>query len=146
MEQVHWHLLLNHYPIVATLIAAILLVAGLVSKNKALRRSALIIMVSSALITIPVFLTGEGAEEVVEHIEGITHDIIHEHEEMGEKAMWVVQVMGALALISLLLMRRKHALEKIVTIITLLASLAAFGLMARTSQTGSHIRHSEIRE
>lgn len=146
MEQVHWHLLLNHYPLVAIIIAAILLVAGMVSKNKGLRRAALIIMVSSALITIPVFLTGEGAEEVVEEMEGITHDIIHEHEEMGEKAMWAVQAMGVLALVSLLLMRKKHALEKMVTIITLLVSLSAFGLMARTSQTGAHIRHSEIRE
>jgi hypothetical protein len=146
MEAAHWHLLLNHLPIVGTLIAAVLLIAGLAMKNRGVIHSSLVIMVICALFTIPVTLTGEGAEETVEHIEGITHGIIHEHEEAGEKAAWFMYGLGAFALLSLLLSKRKHALAKIVTILTLLLSLTAFYFMFRTGQSGAHIRHSEIRK
>lgn len=144
MNEAHLHLLLNHFPVVSTLIAAILLVAGFISKNNGITKSALIIMVLSALVTIPVFFTGEGAEEVVEHIEGVTHDSIEEHEEMGEKAAWIMYAMGALALLSVVLITKKHALARLVTIITLLLSFLAFGMMMRTGQSGGHIRHTEI--
>jgi uncharacterized membrane protein len=146
MSEAYLHLLLNHFPAVAALVAVGLLIAGLVSRNNGIVRSALIVLILSALVTIPVFLTGEGAEEVVEHIEGVTHDSIEEHEEMGEKAMWIMEGMGVLALISLILNYRRHALARLITILTLLTALVAFGMMWRTGQTGSHIRHTEIKE
>lgn len=146
MNEAYLHLLLNHFPIVATLIAAVLLIAGLLAKNNGIIKSALIIMVFSALFTVPVFLTGEGAEEAVEHIEGVTHDSIEEHEEMGEKAAWVMYAMGALALLSAILIRKKHALARLITIVTLLLSFAAFGMMMRTGLSGGHIRHTEIQQ
>ena len=74
----------------------------------------------------------------------MSHDTIHEHEEMGEKAMWVMYAMGAFALLSVVLIRKKHALANMITIITLLISFVAFGMMMRTGQSGGHIRHTEI--
>lgn len=144
MDAVHWHLLLNHFPIVATLVASLLLIAGLGMKSRGMIHSSLFIMVVCALLAIPVFYTGEEAEETVEHIEGISHDVIHEHEEMAEKSIWFMYSLGALALLSLLLSIKKHPLAKLLTFLTLLLSFAAFYFMARTSQTGSHIRHTEI--
>ena len=40
-----------------------------------------------AVLTIPVFLTGEETEESVEHLAGVSHDLIEEHEELAEKAI-----------------------------------------------------------
>ena len=50
-------------------------------KSEELKRLSCYVFVLMALLTIPVYLTGEGAEEIVEHLPGVPHELIEEHEE-----------------------------------------------------------------
>ena len=63
MILVHLHLLLNHWPIIGTLIAFALYSFSFVGKNEDLRRSGLIIFAAIALLTIPTFVSGVAAKQ-----------------------------------------------------------------------------------
>ena len=64
MDQTHVHLVLTHFPIVGTIIGIGIMAYGVLAKNDAIKKTALIIFILMALLTIPVFLTGEAAEEI----------------------------------------------------------------------------------
>jgi uncharacterized membrane protein len=145
MDATHLHLLLNHFPIVGTIIGIGILAYGLFSKNNSIKKIALSIFIIMAIITIPVFLTGEGAEETVEHLQGVSEELIEEHEELAEKAIWLMMVLGILSLTSLYAMAKNKPFAKMLTIISFMVSLATFGFFAKVGNLGGQIRHTEIR-
>jgi hypothetical protein len=98
-----------------------------------------------AILTIPVFLTGEEAEETVEHITGVSEQLIENHEELAEKAIWSMGLLGALSLINFFAIVKKLSFAKTISIITLIVSLGTFVHFAKVGSTGGEIRHSEIR-
>jgi len=145
MDATHLHLVLTHFPIVGTIIGIAILVYGLFSKNLEIQKVALVTFVLMSIVTIPVFLTGGEAEETVEHIAGVSEQIIEDHEELAEKAIWLMGLLGVLSLIGFYAMVKKRSFAKTVTIITLVISLGTFGIFAQVGNLGGQIRHSEIR-
>lgn len=146
MDATHLHLALAHFPIIGTIIGTLLLAYGLIIKNLDIQKVALVTFVVMALATIPVFLTGEEAEEVVEHLPGFSKNIIHNHEELAEKAIWLMGALGVLSLIAFSSIFKKFSFAKTITWITLIVSLVTFVLFAQVGNLGGQIRHSEIRE
>ena len=69
MDATHLHLMLTHFPIVGTIIGIGVLAYGQFINNNSIKKLALAIFIVMSILTIPVFLTGEGAEETVEHLE-----------------------------------------------------------------------------
>jgi uncharacterized membrane protein len=98
MNQAHLHLLLNHLPILGTLFGLLILAGGFLLKNDTVKRTALGIFVLSAILAIPAYLTGEGAEEVVEGLPGVTENLIEAHEDMANIFLWMVGALGLIAL------------------------------------------------
>lgn len=103
------------------------------------------IIIATAVCAIPVFLSGEEAEETVEHIAGISENLIEEHEEIAEKAIWAIEILGLLAILALFAIIKNAYFEKALIIITLLTAIATFGFFIKVGSSGGHIRHSEIR-
>jgi len=60
-EFAHLHLLLNHFPIIGTMVGLGLFLLPLSKKNQDLRRASYIIFAAIALIAIPTFMTGYSA-------------------------------------------------------------------------------------
>lgn len=145
MDAVHIHLMLTHFPIIGTLLAIGVLLYGLIIRSDQVKIAALGLMVAMALVAIPVFLTGEGAEEAVEHLAGVSETIIEAHEELAEKAIWLMGALGVISLINLVLIARKAAVARVLTFVTLLAASTTFGVFAKVGNLGGQIRHSEIR-
>ena len=106
---------------------------------------ALVFIVLVSLATIPVYLTGEPAEEVIEDLPGISEERIEEHEEQAEIAFILVEVAGALALITLFARRYSDKLGRRVAILTLVVLIISGGLIAWTANLGGEIQHQEIR-
>ena len=79
MDLAHLHLLLNHFPIIGTMLGTVLLLYALIKKEGNLQRAVLVIWVLMAALTPIVMNTGEEAEEKVEVIAGIQEDAIKEH-------------------------------------------------------------------
>lgn len=146
MNEAHLHLLVNHFPIMGSFFSLIILGAGFITKNATVRKTAYALLVFSALMTLPAFFSGEGAEEMVEAIPGVSHDTIHEHEETAELALWISQLAGIAAALALYFEITLHRLARVTSIVTLVLNIALFGSMTRTGNTGGKIRHPEIEE
>ncbi|MGB7208450.1 MAG: hypothetical protein WBD27_07310 [Pyrinomonadaceae bacterium] len=145
MDALHIHLLLNHFPVIGTLIGLTLLVLGFVSKSDAIKRASLAVFLGIALLTIPVYLTGEPAEESVERSVGVSKALIEDHEDAAMPALIAMEITGFFALIGLFVSFRAPRFANVSFAAALILSLVTFGLMARTANLGGQIRHVEIR-
>jgi hypothetical protein len=71
----------NHIPVIGIVIGLAILVFALVWRSTDLKRFALIYFVALGLMTVVVYLTGEPAEEAIEHMAGISESAIEKHED-----------------------------------------------------------------
>ncbi|HET7460515.1 MAG TPA: hypothetical protein VFJ82_04680 [Longimicrobium sp.] len=145
MNPAHLHLVVNHVPVFGTIFAALLIGWGLLRKSEEVLRLGLIVAVLIGIVTWGVQLTGEPAEHALSGTQGFQRRLAHEHEEAAEIAMIVTAVAGVLALVTLLLVRRRHRAGRGLAIVTLLAALAGFGLVSRAALLGGEITHPEAR-
>src|SRR5947209_1151039 len=146
MNLAHLHLLLNHFPIIGTVVALGLFIVSFIGKNDDLKRSSLIIFAAIALITLPAFFSGIGAQRVVRKDAGVSTAVIDRHEGAAILAMFLMLITGALALVELW-KRRRIVTEKLWSgnlLAILLFSVITAGVMARVGTTGGDIRHPEI--
>ena len=90
------------------------------------------------------YLTGEGAEETVESIQGISKDIIEHHEDFAAFALISLLILGAASIAGLFMTVKKSTYAKGAAVIILIMSLISFGLTAWTGYLGGQIRHTEI--
>ena len=145
MNEAHFHLVVNHLPIVGILIGILVLVMGFILKKSEVKVTALGIFVFSALASIAAFYSGEGAEEIVERIPGISETLINQHEESAELFFTIVLILGAVSLGAMFLEIKKSKLSKFGFILVILLVLAAGVLAKNVGTTGGEIRHTEIR-
>lgn len=147
MSFAHLHLLLNHFPIIGSIIALGLFLTGFVGKNEGLRRASLILFVALALLTLPTFFSGIGARAAIKDQPGISAALMDRHEGAAMLALFVMEITGALALVGLWRTQRTAGEQRwsgsIVAV--LIFSILTVGLMARVGNTGGDIRHPEIR-
>lgn len=144
MDAAHLHLVLNHFPIIGSLVAIAALVWGLFTKNESVKKFGLGALFAMSLLAIPVFATGEPAEERVEEIAGVSHDTIHEHEEAAEFAIILSHITGLASLAALILGAKKPEKFTLAFYVALALSLVTFAAMARTGYLGGQIRHTEF--
>ncbi|HLG33531.1 MAG TPA: hypothetical protein VI757_01515 [Bacteroidia bacterium] len=144
MNQTHIHLLLNHAPIMGTAFGAALFFYGLFRKNSAVVDASLLAFAVTALVAIPVFLTGEPAEESIENIQGIVKSAIETHEENAEVAFWLMEALGLFSLVTFFVRRKENKMAIMLTNVSLIFSLVVFGFMVRVGNDGGKIRHPEM--
>jgi uncharacterized membrane protein len=138
------HLALNHVPLFFSITGCLILLYGFIRKADSLKFLSLYFMIAAALFTIPVYLTGEGTEEMVEELPGISERLIERHEEMARIGLIVIIIAGIAASIALLT-RKKPALLKSALVLCAFLSFISFGVMAQTAHLGGQIRHSELK-
>ena len=145
MNEAHVHLITNHLPIIIPFIALVVLLIGLFSKSDAVKRTAFFLFILGAIATYPAFESGEEAEEIVEYLAGVSHDLIHDHEEKAELFMVLSYILGALSMVGLWANWKKKKFSDILTYCTILFSVVVIYVAKETGTTGGEIRHPEIR-
>ena len=143
MNPTHIHLLLNHFPILGTLIGSTILLYSIIKKQNTGKNIGASIIVIMAIIAIPVLLTGEPAEESVENLSGISKSLIHDHEEASEKAFWLMEVTGLISLLAIILYKIKSAFASKAFVVAFVFSAFTFIAMAWAGNLGGKIRHPE---
>jgi hypothetical protein len=139
----HLHLLLNHVPIIGFFVGVGLFVASFAGSNKDLRRSALIIFAVVALLTIPTFVSGVGADRTIAQEPGVSDALVRRHEGAAMLGLWFVEATGAAALMALWRSRRPGGASHGHLASILLLAIVAAVLMGRTGNTGGDIRHPQ---
>lgn len=146
MNSTYLHLLLNHFPIIGTLMGSGLLLWGIIKKQTQTQSIAAGILFLMAIIALPVYLSGEPAEEAVENLPGISETMMELHEESANLAIWIMGITGLISLVAIILQRQKHAFSGKAYLLAFILSVVTFGAMVRTGYYGGRIRHSEIRD
>lgn len=144
MDGLQLHLLTNHLPIIGTMAALLVVIIGMLRKSDGAISAGLIIYVLMAVAVVPAYLSGEEAEERVEEIAGVSHDIIHEHEEMAELSLWLTSLSGLMAVGALVARAKQSALAPKVAIAFVALAVIAFGQAARTGHEGGKIRRPDL--
>ena len=139
------HLLLNHIPVVGLFFVVALLTYALIRKNVPLVNICVVFTLLLAVVTIPVNNSGEEAEEIVEEM-GRDHDLIHEHEEAAELALFLMLGLGGICIAYIFLLKRNEYVAHILSIILLAGCLGTSIYMAQVAHSGGEIRHPEIRD
>ncbi len=146
MSAAHWHLLLNHVPVLGTIFGTLLLIAAMILRNGTLVRTSLTVFVVAAVVTVPVYLTGGGAEEAIEGGPGVSAEsLMVQHARFGLIASIAVAVLGLLSLVAMGSARGKSAIPRWIGPSVLIVALAVSGLFAWTATLGGQINHPEIR-
>ena len=158
MNMAHIHLLLNHFPIIGTLIAIGLLLIGMVAKSNDLKRASLAALVGIALITIPVYVSGSAAQDKICgwapltqrgemcRASGVTNAMLDEHEGAALLAFVWMMLVGAIAWLGLWQFRRLSRLPGRTLAAILILSAGTFALMVRAGNLGGQISHVEVRD
>ncbi|MBK8951738.1 MAG: hypothetical protein IPM85_04855 [Chitinophagaceae bacterium] len=143
MNSAQIHLALNHAPLFLSATGGLILILGYIRKNEDFKRLSCYFLIAASLFTIPVFVTGEGTEELVEHLPGVNEAAIEKHEDMAKISMVIIALTGVVALAGLFL-RKNNILRKFIIAGAVFLSLASFGTMAQTAHLGGLIRHAEL--
>lgn len=145
MNGAHWHLVVNHLPIIFPIVGVIVMITGLISKSEVVKRTAFMIFVFGALAAIAAMNTGEGAEEVVEKINGVTENFIESHEETAGTFAILSYIIGGISLLGLWASFKQKTFSSIISISTLIFAFVVLFFAKQTGTTGGEIRHTEIR-
>ncbi|MBI2730168.1 MAG: hypothetical protein HYX40_05355 [Sphingobacteriales bacterium] len=145
MNAAQIHLALNHIPVLFSVTGAVLLIIALLRKNDLLKITAAYLLVGAAVFAIPVFLTGEGTEELVEELPGVSASIIEQHESIAKISLIIILITGIIALAGIILKNKEKFFKNIVRL-SLLLALISFGTLAQTAHLGGMIHHTEIRK
>jgi uncharacterized membrane protein len=143
MNAVHLHLTLIHLPIVLVPTSVCIALIGIWRSSLVISRVGLWLLIFAATIAIPTFLSGGEAEEIVEHLAGASKNVIEEHEEAAELALWMTLLAGLLGICSLWAISRGARLERLLLRATLSAGCISALLLGQAAFRGGKIRHPE---
>lgn len=144
MDQTHLHLMITHLPIFGALLGALVLAFGLWKNSSTTITASYGVLVLSAIGAGVAYLTGEGAEEAVEHLPGVLESRIERHEDFAVYALVSLLTLGVVALAGLVLNAHPSSRSNVVARLTLLLALVSFGLVGYTGYLGGQIRHTEL--
>jgi uncharacterized membrane protein len=145
MNPAHLHIILNHIPVIGIPFSAAVLAYGLLRKSEEVKKVGLMAFAVVAALTIPTFLAGKAAEDMVEHLPGVSEQLIENREGAALIGLIATLILGAVSLAMLLLSRRSKGVASSLTIGLLVFSLAVGGWLANTANLGGKIRHTELR-
>ena len=143
MNTVHIHLILNHIPILVTILSIPIVIWGYYRGNRSMLRLGMLGFVIAGLTVIPVFLSGEGAHDYVE-TSTVSELFLNEHEEAADVSLWLTGLLGVVGLGGLIIEKRRSGFFHIYIATLLMISLVTAGFLTYTGYLGGNIRHTEI--
>ncbi len=151
LQPEHLHVMLNHFPIILTLLVPPILLAGLFFQQKPILAVGFSLALLGALTTPVVMQTGHSAHTRFEmgqiqpplDEEG---DIASEmHLDMAEKAAPLLYFVGFGGIAGLLILRFRPAWAKGAALAVIVAAGVASIFTLQSAQLGGRIRHPEFR-
>jgi archaellum biogenesis protein FlaJ (TadC family) len=126
--------------------ALIIMLIGIIWRSDDVRKVSLIILIITALFTIPVYLTGEKAEGIVKGMEGVSEEYIDDHEDFAEISFIAMNIAGVIAIAGLILYRKPKILPVYFIILIMIIMMIINGMMGWTAHLGGKIHHPETHE
>jgi NADH:ubiquinone oxidoreductase subunit 5 (subunit L)/multisubunit Na+/H+ antiporter MnhA subunit len=165
MNSAYLHIVTNHIPIVGVPFALVLLLLGIWRKSDELKVVALLVFALLGIVTLGVYLLGQGGKDFVEHLAEISEDAIDAHEKMGLISLVSISVTAFLSLLGLIFYkgifflkrrqsdrlidgevsaRAKPFLPNWLIFVVLGMAILSSGILGYTGKLGGKIRHTEF--
>ena len=138
------HILINHFPIILTVVGSGVLLLALFVRQRVVWLYALATLTLAGISIYPVFFTGDRAADAVEHTWYIVRTMVEEHDASAGWALPAVLLMGAASAYAWWRMVRREVTGlPPVWLRAVVSVLAAFGLsvVIRTAYLGGKIVH-----
>lgn len=145
MNLAHVHILLNHFPTIGTIVGLGLFLVALATRSDDLKRASLGVFLVIAILTIPAYVSGNAAEEVLRDGPGVAEAYVHRHQDAALLAFIFMGFTGAVSWFALWQYRRIGRMATWNLSAVLILASITFGLMARAASMGGEITHTEIR-
>jgi hypothetical protein len=146
MNMAHVHIVLNHIPSLGSVLGLALLAVAVFTKHDGLKKFSLGVLVLVAIATLPTYISGNGARQVIFKQPTFPVGIVEVHQNAAMLTLLAMTVAGAFAWFGLWEIRRFSSAGSLTTMGTLLTSAVATGLILFTGSLGGKISHAEIRE
>lgn len=143
MSLPHLHLVLNHLPVIGSVIAVGLLLLAMVRRSADLRRAGLEVLVIVGLLTLPVYLTGVGAQPEIEDRPGISVAVIAAHHDSAMFGSLFMLLTAVVAWVCLWQGRRLARPSRGLFGAVLILAVISLAAMGRTANLGGQIRHPD---
>jgi len=148
MNLANLHMLLNHLPILGTLITLGVFVVALIGNKDDLKHACLTLFAFIALAAIPAYLSGPGAQAAIQESPDVSMAMIEAHQGAALLAFIFMELTGAAAILSLWRFSTTGkwltASARASLALVLAFALVTAGLMGIAGNTGGDIRHPEI--
>ena len=146
MNAAHFHIVINHFPVVLMLASATIAIHGWIRKSAEVKRVALIMAVVAASFTLATYFSGEPAADFLENAAIVNDMHIEDHEEAAEKSVIITTLTGLAAAAAFFLASRKSSFADRAYLIATGLSVLSASSLGWTGSKGAIIRHPEVSE
>lgn len=146
MNEAHLHVLLTHGPVAGIFFGLLVLGWGIWRSNRSIVQIGMALFVFTGIFLTGLYLTGEGAEEVVEELATVEHETIEAHESLAQYTL-LAGIFLALASIWALVRSAADRARSAGAVVkgVFIAGLVVAGLISWTAYRGGQINHPEFR-
>lgn len=146
LNAAHFHLIINHVPVIGTAITIFVLLIGILKKSDEIKKVSIMILILTAVITIPVYLSGDKAQEMIEgNYDDVDESFIEAHEDFAFNSFIAMNITAVVGLAGLFLYRRPKTLPNTFVYFLFALLIVVKVMMAYTGNLGGKIHHPEIR-
>jgi hypothetical protein len=148
---VNWpyiHTLVNHFPIILSVVGTAVLILALVVRQRGVFLYALATLTLAGLSVYPAFFTGDEAADAQRHTWYIVQSTIREHDAAAGFALWALLITGAVSAYAWWRMLKREPLvlppvwlRAVVTVI----AVWSLSVVVRTAYLGGKIVHDSPR-
>jgi uncharacterized membrane protein len=138
----HFHILVSVFPSVGLIFVIGTYLGGIITKNDALKATALAMFVILAILAVPTYLSGDGATRDLVGNTRFNPDLIETHMYWANTALGLLVITGFVALINLF---RLRGLSNDALHLVLGLAFVTLLLMAISGELGWEINHTELR-
>ena len=115
------------------------------AKNTFLQKVSLYFLIAFAIISIAVYVSGLGSEDLVKTLPGVSKSYLQLHEKVARISSLTVWFVGGLTVLGLAFLRGREQLFSYFVRGIFAMSLLCTGLFVLTGYLGGQITHAEIR-
>lgn len=144
MNGAHLHLMLNHLPVVGLGFVILLNIVAFVRKSDELKKLSLWFYFLVGILAIPVYFTGDSAEEILNTYPGFHEGIAEAHETMALHFLIITSLIAVISFVGLYYSKTSDKFLQKFTLVVFILSLIAAVFAFSTAITGGKLRHPEI--
>ena len=142
------HTLVNHFPIILSVVGTAVLILALIVRRRDVFLYALVTLTLAGLSVYPAFFTGDEAADAQRHTWYIVQSMIREHDSAAGFALWALLITGAVSAYAWWRMVKREPLVMppvwLRVVVTIIA-VWSLSVVVRTAYLGGQIVHESPR-